>query len=71
MKWNSYIEGLKWAGLKQVLYDIAETSSVSLNITSEDKGLVRTFIEYSIEGEEKNINKFKRILAASIEEYNS
>jgi hypothetical protein len=69
-KVKSYVEGPKWAGLKQVLFQLAIYYNLDLVIIDHDKGWIGETIYFSVEGESENIKGMNRALKKSIEEYN-
>lgn len=70
-EWSSYISGLKWIGLNDLLYDTADHLNLSLVVTANPRGLIRETIHFTVKGETANINKFSSSLAQSIHEYNT
>ena len=69
MKWKSYISGLKWTGLKPLLFEISCKTKVNFKIIDRDRGFLRETIYFEIEGSEENIRKFNDYLKWSIKEY--
>ena len=69
-KVKAYVQGLRWAGIKELLFELSTAYHVDLKILDEDKGLLRTTIFYQIEGEEQDVRKFREELRKAMEEYN-
>lgn len=67
---KSSMEAPRWAGLKQLLYDMEIRHHCDLTILDHDKGLLRELIRYKFAGKESNLMNLKRDLERSFEEYN-
>ena len=71
MKYKSYIQGLKWAGIKTLLYELAWDNQLDISILEHDKGWFRETIYYGLNGEDENIKCFNRQLKLVVEKYNN
>lgn len=67
----TYVEGPKWAGLKQFLYSLGSYCNVDITIVSEDKGWLTTAIYYKGRGTWENLKKFSQMLKISMDQYNA
>ena len=67
---ESYISGSRWAGVYELLLDIAATYSVQYRTIEEKKGWFTTTIQYAITGEPANVQRFFRCVPQSIEAHN-
>jgi hypothetical protein len=67
---SSNVEGLKTAGLDDLLQDIANHFQLRLNITHIDKGWIRNKYYFSVSGGRQQIAAFISALERSIAAYN-
>lgn len=69
-KVKGYVQGLRWSGINEFLFDVSGVYHVDLTILKEDKGILRTTIYYQVEGEEQAVQRFRAALRKTMEEYN-
>ena len=69
MIYRDWITLLRWAGGEEFLRKLAIEHNVDIT-TTKTKGLIRETIYYVVQGEEKDLIKFKNSVYISIREYN-
>jgi hypothetical protein len=67
-EYQSYIEGPRWAGVRQVLVDCAQTAGVHIE-TSESKGLIRVTVYFTVTGPDKAVASFRSLIDQSVADY--
>jgi hypothetical protein len=71
MKVKSYIQGPRWSGIKEFVFEGATAYGLTYKTLEEDKGLLKTTIYYEVEGDEASIMLFMEELQRSIKNHNS
>lgn len=66
--YRDMIEAPRWAGAQKLVRDLAWGYELKLEIQA-DKGWLRETVRFSVEGDDRKVDKFKRDLYASIEDY--
>lgn len=67
---KGYVQGSKWSGIKEFLFELASAAKLPIKFLEEDKGWFRTTIWYEVEGDEENINWFGNKITTTIEAHN-
>ena len=70
VKIKTYVGGPKWAGLKDLLYELSTIYNLDLVIESHDKGWFRETIYFSLEGDAENVKAMGKHMERSLTEYN-
>ena len=58
---RSYIEGPRWAGLREALYDTAVKCRLEFEVTDYTHGWLRETIFFTVRGHESNLRSFLAI----------
>jgi hypothetical protein len=67
-EYQSYIEGPRWAGVRQVLIECAQVVGVHIE-TSKSKGFIRSTVYFTVTGSDKAVARFRILIDQSIAEY--
>ena len=70
MKTKSYMQGPRWAGIKEFLFELSLKCKLGFTILEEDKGWFRTTIYYELSGKEIDIREFFKLLKLAERNYN-
>ncbi len=58
---RNYIAGLRWAGLREDLYNVAVKCRLELEVTDYTHGWLRETIFFTVRGSESNLRSFLAI----------
>ena len=67
---SSFVEGPRWAGLRQALVVFADRCNLELQIDGMERGLIRYTIYFTVVGSEDNIKSFNTQLSRALADYN-
>jgi len=67
---RSYIQGPRWAGLREFLFQASVATEVRLTVTEHSKGLLRETIYFTAEGHKPALQRFIDGIRSSVQEYN-
>lgn len=66
---TSWMEGPRWARISDFLLKSALNLGLSLTITRENKGLIRTTVYFTVSGDADRLQRFANELRAAVREY--
>jgi len=71
MIYRSWIRWPRWAGMSEVLWQIAAVTGVQFTLEHESKGLLQTTLFWKVEGEAEQVQRFMAILEKAVGDYNA
>ena len=67
---RSCLRGLRWAGIKEFLFELAITNDLEFKVLDRDKGWLRETVYFQADGKESDLRRFKDQFEKSVAAYN-
>ena len=69
-RWQSYIEGPRWAIGVSTIYDLAAATGCLVESVAEHKGLLTKTVTFALRGSSSQIDLAEKVLGNALAEYN-